>query len=138
DARVLATVRRGGVALDAPLVAVRASGGLRTAALLGAGSWRWANLPADLDDLGAFYPGLVDNLLRWVTAREDRRPVRVRPTRSLFGEREAVTFSGQVYDERLEPVDDADVRVTVTAPDETQTPLTMRPLGNGQIGRAHV
>ncbi|HLT46131.1 MAG TPA: hypothetical protein VK002_02785 [Rubricoccaceae bacterium] len=132
DARVLASVRRGGVALEAPLLAVRASGGLRTAALLGAGSWRWANLPADLEALDPFYPGLVDNLLRWVTAREDRRPVRVRPTRALFGEREAVTFSGQVYDESLEPVDDADVRVTVTAPDETQTPLTMRPLGNGR------
>jgi hypothetical protein len=132
DARVLATVRRGGVALDAPLLAVRAGGGSRTAALLGAGSWRWANLPADLGDLDAFYDGLVDNLLRWVTAREDRRPVRVRPTRALFGEREPVTFNGQVYDESLEPVDGADVRVTVTAPDGTQTPLLMRPLGNGR------
>ncbi|MDX1418621.1 MAG: VWA domain-containing protein [Rubricoccaceae bacterium] len=132
DARVLATVRLRGVPLDAPLLAVRASGGRRTAALLGAGSWRWAGLPADLDDLSAFYPGLMDNLLRWVTAREDRRPVRVRPSRALFGEREPVTFSGQVYDESLDPVADADLRVTITAPDGTQTPLTMRPLGNGR------
>lgn len=132
DARVLGTVRRGGVALDAPLLAVRAGGGTRTAALLGAGSWRWATLPADLGALDGFYDGLVDNLLRWVTAREDRRPVRVRPTNALFGEREPVTFSGQVYDESLEPVENADVRVTVTAPDGTQTPLTMRPLGNGR------
>src|SRR5690606_36395152 len=69
---------------------------------------------------------------RWVTAREDRRPVRVRPDRALFGEGEPVTFTGQVYDESLQPIGDADVRVTVRMPDGTETPYTMRPLGNGR------
>ncbi len=132
DARVLATVRRGSVDLDDPLLAVRARGPLRSAALLGAGTWRWATLPADLEDLDVVYPTLFDNLLRWVTAREDRRPVRVRPDRALFGEGEPVTFTGQVYDESLQPIGDADVRVTVRMPDGTETPYTMRPLGTGR------
>lgn len=132
DARVLATVRRGGVPLDDPLLAVRTRGGLRSAAVLGAGTWRWRTLPQDLGAVAGFYGGLVDNLLRWTTAQEDRRRVRVRPTRALFGEGEAVTFVGQVYDESLNPIEDAEVRLVITAPNGAQTPLALQPAGNGR------
>ncbi len=96
DARVLATARVRGISLDDPLLLVRQRGRSRSAALLAAGTWRWLGLPADLDALDGFYPGLVENLLRWLTTREDDRPVRVRPVQSLFGEGEAVQFTGQV------------------------------------------
>lgn len=131
-ARVLATVRRGGGALDAPLLAVRQSGEVRSAALLGAGTWRWRTLPDDLDDLRGVYAALLDNLVRWTTAVRDRRPVRVRPDRSLFGERDRVTFTGQVYGEDVTPVDDARLVLTVRAPDGEATRETMRPVGNGR------
>ena len=130
-ARVLATVRRGGTTLDAPLLAVRQSGDVRSAALLGAGSWRWRTLPDDLGDLRGVYGRLVDRLVRWTTATRDRRPVRVRPDRALFGERDRVTFSGQVYGENLAPVDDARVVLTVRGPGGPAT-ATMRALGNGR------
>ena len=132
DARVLATQRRGGVALNDPLLVVRSRGNSRTAAFLGAGTWRWANVPADLEALSGFFPGLMENLMQWTTARTDRRRVRVRPTHAQFGEREPVTFAGQVYDESLNPIEDADLRVTVAAPGGSQTPFTMRPVGNGR------
>ncbi len=132
DARTLATVRVRGVALDDPMLVVRQRGGNRSAALLGAGTWRWRTLPEDLSDVEGFYPGLVQNLVRWLTTREDRRRVRVRPTADLFGEGEPVRFTGQVYDEALVPVPDASVEVVVTAPDGTRTPFPMRPVGNGR------
>ena len=132
DARVLATQRRSGVALNDPLLVVRSRNNSRTAAFLGAGTWRWANVPADLEAMSGFFPGFVENLMQWVTTRADRRRVRVRPTHAQFGEREPVTFTGQAYDESLHPVEDADLRVTVTAPGGAQTPFTMRPVGNGR------
>ena len=130
--RVLATVRRGGTALDVPLLAVRQNGPVRTAALLGAGSWRWRTLPDDLDDLRGVYGTLVDRLVRWTTATRDRRPVRVRADRSRFGERDRVTFTGQVYGETLTPVDDARLDLTVRTPGGEPVRVTMRPLGNGR------
>ncbi|WP_420454842.1 hypothetical protein [Rubrivirga sp.] len=131
-ARVLATVRRGGSTLDAPLLVVRQNGRVRSAALLGAGSWRWRTLPDDLDDLRGVYGQLVDRLVRWTTATRDRRPVRVRPDRALFGERDRVTFTGQVYGESLAPIDDARLELTVRAPGGAVERATMRPLGNGR------
>lgn len=130
--RVLATVRRGGTVLDAPLLALRQNGDVRSAALLGAGSWRWRTLPDDLDDLRGVYAGLVDRLVRWTTATRDRRPVRVRPDRSLFGERDRVTFTGQAYGESLVPIDDARVELSVRPPSGAVERVTMRPLGNGR------
>ncbi|MEM1115644.1 MAG: hypothetical protein AAGJ11_04000 [Bacteroidota bacterium] len=130
-ARTLGAVRRGGATLNAPLLAVRQSGDVRSAALLGAGTWRWRTLPDDLDDLRAAYPALVDNLVRWTTAVRDRRPVRVRPDRSLFGERDRVTFTGQVYGEGLEPLDDAQLVLEVSGGPEAER-VTMRSVGNGR------
>jgi hypothetical protein len=132
DARVLATTSIRGIAFDDPLLLIRQRGPSRSAALLAAGTWRWRGLPSDLADVEDFYPGLVDNLLRWLTTREDDRPVRVRPVRSLFGEGEAVQFTGQVYDESLAPIPDASVEVVVTAPDGSRSPFAMRPVGGGR------
>ncbi len=131
-AQVLATVRRGSADTGAPLLVVRQSGAVRSAALLGAGSWRWKTLPDDLGDLRPVYGALWDRLIRWTTATRDRRPVRVRPDRQLFGERERVTFTGQVYGENLAPVSDATIRLTVRGPGGARAPVAMRNLGNGR------
>ena len=131
-AQVLASVRRGGTTLSVPMLVVRQNGVLRSAALLGAGTWRWRTLPDDLDDLAPVYGRLWDRLIRWTTATRDRRPVRVRPDRALFGERERVTFTGQVYGESLAPISDATLRLAVRGPAGAGAPVAMRSLGNGR------
>lgn len=132
DARVLATTRVRTVELDDPLLVIRQRAQQRTAALLGAGSWRWANLPADLQPVAPVWPTLLSNTIAWVTTREDDRPVRVMPVRESFAGTERVGFTGQVYDESLNPIDDASVEVNVEAPDGTRYPYTMNAVGNGR------
>jgi len=132
DATVLATPVVRDVSLDDPLLVLRSRAGQRSAALLGTGTWRWANLPRDLSDAEPLWPGLLSNLVRWAAVRQDDRPVRVRPVESTFGGGEPVSFTGQVYDESLNPVEDASVKVTVTAADSSQYPYTMEASGNGQ------
>ena len=104
----------------------------RSAALLASGTWRWQNLPPDLQDLGSFYPGLIENLVRWLTAAEDQRPVRIRPTETFFDVTEHVRFTGQVYNESMEPVPNAEVNLSITTPDGNALPFVMRPIGNGR------
>lgn len=133
DARVLASPRMRGIELDDPVLVVRRSGRSRSAALLATTTWRWRNLPADLQDLGGFYGGLMQHLVTWLTAREDDRPVRVRPVQDLFDTTEPARFTGQVYDEALQPVDDASLVLSLTAPDGTELPFLMRPLGSGRF-----
>ena len=132
DARVLATIEVRGVPLDDPLLVIRQRSGQRSAALLGAGTWRWRNLPEDLDDASVFWPTLFSNLLRWVTTREDDRPVRVEPVAETFTGSEPVEFTGQVYDESLEPVDGASVELEIVASDGARYPYSMESAGNGR------
>ena len=132
DATVLASPIVRDVSIDDPLLVVRTRAGQRTAALLATGTWRWANLPVDLEAAEPLWPGLLSNLVQWAATRQDDRPVRVRPVSPTFAGGERVEFTGQVYDESLSPVEDASVNVTLTAPDSTQYPYSMDAVGNGR------
>lgn len=132
DARVLARIEEQNVVLDDPLLVVRQRSGHRSAALLAAETDRWLNVPERIETAGSQWRAAAGNLIQWLTARETDQPVRVRPTQSVFDSRETVTFSGQVYDESLNPVDEAAVEVEITAPDGTTSPHPMEPEGNGQ------
>ena len=132
DARVLAQANVGGVSNMGPLLVVRTRDGVRTAALLGAGTWRWQNLPEDLADGDGWWPTLLDNLVQWLLAPEDDRRVRVEPVWAAFAGGEEVQFAGQVYNESLRGVEGATVALRVAAPDGTQFPYTMSDLGNGR------
>ncbi len=128
DAQVLGTA----ATTSAPLLVLRRRAGLRTAAFLGSGVWRWALLPSELRAADPLWPGLASNLLRWAGTEADDSPVRVRPTASTFGGTDAVSFAGQVYDQSRQPVSDATVKVTVTDSTGTEYPYTMDPTGQGR------
>lgn len=132
DARVLATAGTTATSEPNPLLVVRRRAGLRTAAFLATGIWRWALLPSQLDAADPLWPGLASNLLRWVSTQEDDSPVRVRPVASTFDGDEPVSFTGQTYDESMQPVSEATVDVTVTDSTGTDYPHTMEPVGEGR------
>ncbi len=128
DAQVLGTA----ATTSAPLLVLRRRAGLRTAAFLGSGVWRWALLPSELEAADPLWPGLASNLLRWAGTEADDSPVRVRPTVSTFGGTDAVSFTGQVSDQSRQPVSEATVEVTVTDSTGTEYPYTMDPTGQGR------
>ncbi|WP_103021052.1 vWA domain-containing protein [Salinibacter altiplanensis] len=128
DAQVLGTA----ATTSAPLLVLRRRAGLRTAAFLGSGVWRWALLPSALRAADPLWPGLASNLLRWARTEDNDSPVRVRPTASTFGGTEAVSFTGQVYDESMQPVSEAAVDIVVTDSTGTESPYTMDPTGQGR------
>lgn len=135
DARTLATIAVRGIEIGDPLLVVRDRAGIRSAALLGSGLWRWRNVPEDLRDLEEFSPELISNLLRWLTAEVDDRPVRIQPSQDFFDGGDIVRLSGQVYDESMNPAEGAAVDVTVTDPDGNEFRYTMDPIGNGRFSK---
>ncbi len=133
DSRILGQANLRGIPLQEPLLVIRSRAGHRTAAILGAGTWRWLNIASDPLDMPRIWPQVVENLMQWLTTPEDNRMVRVEPVLTTFDGSEPVDFSGQVYDESLNPVNDAVVTVEVTAPDGTQYPYTMTNAGSGRF-----
>ncbi len=132
DAQVLGEATRPALSRRDPVLVLRRRAGQRTAALLGTGTWRWATLPTELAPADPLWPGLVSNLLRWVATQSDDRQVRVRPAASTFQGDQPVEFSGQVYDQSMSPVSEAQVSVTITDSAGTEYPHSMEPLGNGR------
>jgi len=101
----------------------------KSVALLAYGLWRWKMLSDPSLD------GILDHWLnttvRWLTTRDEDRRVRITPAKETFTADEPVEFSGQVYDETLRPVDDAQIILTVRSKTRRDD-ITMTPLGNGQ------
>ncbi len=139
DAQTLATRNIRGIALDDPIVVARSRNQVRSIALLAAGTWRWKTMPEDLDPIKHFWPDLLSNSIQWITTSEDDRPVRVKPVRQRFTNDEFVQFSGQVYDESLNPVSDASLELVLSGPDDEVYNHGMQVVGNGRyfvdIGR---
>ena len=133
DSRILGQVNLRGITLEEPLLVIRSRAGHRTAAILGAGTWRWLNLAGDPADMPRIWPQVVENLMQWLTTPEDDRTVRVEPVLTAFDGSEPIDFSGQVYDESLNPVSDVVVTVELTAPDGAQYPYTMTNVESGRF-----
>lgn len=130
--QVLSESRVRNVTLDDPLFVTGRSGRVRTAALLANGFWRWQNVPEDLTDEAEAWSDVQSNLLQWLYVADDERLVRVVPAQPVFSDGEPVIMRGEVYDEALEPVNEASVTITVRSPDGTDLPVGMQPVGNGR------
>ena len=132
-AEVLATVEIQGVPVPDPLIVAQRRSGRRSVALLASGWWQWGLLPDGSG--GATSPAtvLLNEIIGWITAPEEDKPVRVRAAQSRFASNEVITIRADVSDEELRPISTAQVQVTVertpaeasqgsTAGDTTQVP----------------
>ncbi len=133
DSRILGQANLRGIPTKEPLFVIRSRGGHRTAAILGSGTWRWKNSNDNSGENSNIWPLLINNLIQWLTTPEDDQPVRIQPEQVVFDGSEPIMFTGQVYDESLNPIPDAIVTLEVTAPDGATYPYTMDNVGNGRF-----
>lgn len=98
------------------LVATRAEGKGRVLAIAGAPYWRWDLYLWGTGRSGDALRRLLSRSVRWLVARDDFKPVMIRPVKNLFDGAENVIVEGQVWDDDYRPVPGADVRATVRGP----------------------
>ncbi|MEX1139988.1 MAG: vWA domain-containing protein [Bacteroidota bacterium] len=117
------------IVTEEPLLVSRNVNRRKSVALLGYGLWRWKMLSDPSLD------GVLDHWLnttvRWLTTRDEDRRIRIAPIKKSFTPDEPIEFSGQVYDETLRPIDDAQITLTVKGK-TLRNDFTMSSLGNGQ------
>lgn len=130
-AEVLAFARINTVTLAEPLVLTRSIGGLKSFAVTGHAVYRWRLMAQGRPATERFFTAFVSNAVRWLTTRENEKPVRVTPAKEVFTTAEGVGFRAEVYDEQLRPVDDAEVTVGYSASGAPATML-LEPIGNGR------
>jgi hypothetical protein len=128
---VLAFARINTVTLTEPLVLTRSVGGFKSFAVTAHGVYRWRLMSQGTPATERFWAALVGNAVRWLTTRENEKPVRVNPAKEVFTTAEGVAFRAEVYDEQLRPVDDAEVSVQYSAGGGSFT-IALDPIGNGR------
>jgi len=132
ESEVLAFGRIQSIPNDDPLFTSRRVNRAKSLALTCYGLWRWKSYADGIPGAERLLENLVSNSVRWLVTREDEKPVHVRPAKESFAGSEPVEFTGQVYDENYQPINDAEVSLSVTQQGQTSQ-LTLTSLGNGRF-----
>jgi hypothetical protein len=72
----------------------------------------------------------MNRSIRWLVNREDINQIQIQPVQRAFNLGEAVTFSGEVYDNFYQPVQDARVNIKI-GNGEQEISEEMNPVGGG-------
>lgn len=143
ESRTLATASIQGVKLDEPMLVTRTIANARQIALTGYGIWQWklttfgreeaystkSDTAQKIDALDLF----LANSVRWLTTQEENKHVRIEPNRKFYQAGERIDFLGQVYDESMQPVEQAEVNLEITGPTLSKPmELALESSGNGR------
>jgi hypothetical protein len=132
EAQVMVSVKIQNVPLTNPLFLIRNIGNTKSAALLGYGIHRWKVLAGSAGETKGFFAAWFSSLVRWLATREQDKFLRVEPSKGFYSQGERIEFSGQVYNESYQPVDDADVQLTMRPLNGTErTETSLNALGSG-------
>jgi hypothetical protein len=131
EATVLGFSRVQAAAPEEPLLLVRNVAHQKSLALLGYGLWRWRLMAQGNPETDQLLATFLTNSIRWLTAREDTRPVKVVPTKESFVQGEPVEFTGQLYDASAQPVENAQIRV-VARQGEQEFETVLQSIGSGR------
>ncbi len=131
EATTLGFSRVQGALLKEPLMLTRNVNRQKSVAVLGYGLWRWRLMTQGTPETEQLLSTFLVNAVKWLTTREDSKLVTVATTKESYTQGEPVEFVGQVYDANAEPVDNAQLRVTVRQ-GERVFPTDLRPIGSGR------
>ncbi|MCU0425296.1 MAG: hypothetical protein MUF71_06680 [Candidatus Kapabacteria bacterium] len=118
EAEVLSTVKLNNVPLAEPLLVQRTLNNTKSLAILGYGLYRWKLLgfaaeAAKGREVPDIFGTFFENGLRWLSTSDQGKFVRIKSSRKVYGSGESVELTAQVYDRSYNPLDGADVRVTL-------------------------
>ncbi|MGC8748769.1 MAG: hypothetical protein ACP5RR_07835 [Candidatus Kapaibacteriota bacterium] len=119
ESEVLATVKVNNVVMREPFILLNTFQNRKSAAILGYGLYRWRLLGNSLQELiGNGKPidigsEFLTKLFQWLTVSDELAKIRIKPIKNKFLKTEKVVFTGQIYDESLNPIDNAKVIVRI-------------------------
>ncbi len=116
DSKVLVTARpeRGQSNDEQPMIVIKSHDGQKSAAILAEDLWRW-----DLMMRGSGYDQdvfrqMFNNLMRWLETSRSEKLVRVQTEKNIYKYGDDIRLDIQVLNENLEPVENADVAVSLS------------------------
>ena len=128
ESKLLSKVRINNQPRNNPLIVSRSFGTKRSLAVIGKDIWKW-KLQTATKDLTLF-DNFIFSSARWLNAPYDQKKVRIKTSKKIYSTNEIIEFSGQVYDESFNPVNDAEVKLTINGRDFKEQ-LNLTSVGGG-------
>lgn len=114
-----------------PLIIARSISGIKNILLTFNSIYRWQLLMWQNADSQSFLFRFLENCVRWLTAEDDGRPVRLITEDQVMKTGMPVIIKAEVYDESLQPVEGASVKIQTIGSNDTLYTL-MQGQGNGR------
>jgi hypothetical protein len=104
----------GALVTNKPLLAVNTDKAKKSAVLAGEGLWEWWLEEYNLTEKHEAVDDLVNKLVQYLSAKEDKRKLRVYPVTDEFLATEKVVFEAETYNDIYERIYDIPIRLQVT------------------------
>lgn len=114
--------------VKSPLILSSNFNGKKSIAVLARDIWKWKLqvAPKGLD----IFDNFIVNSLRWLRANEEQKLVKIKTSKRNYSQGEIIEFYGEVRDESLNPVSDAEVKIIITS-DSNRFETNMQNVGPG-------
>jgi hypothetical protein len=113
ESKTLAQIKVNNSVVNSPLILSNNFSGKRSISVLAKDIWKWKLqiAPKGLDLFDSF----IVNSLRWLKASEEQKLVKVKSSKKNFSQGERIEFSGEVFDESLNPISDAGIKIKISS-----------------------
>ena len=128
ECEVVAKIKEKNVPLNTPLILTRKIGKQRSIYVLAKDIWKWKLQTTD-ENLN-LYDSFILNSAKWLNTNENKKNVNIKTSKKTYSLGEPVEFSGQVYDESLNPVSDAEIKVQIQNKN-SKDEIILNSLGSG-------
>ncbi len=128
ECEVIAKIKQKNVALNTPLILTRKIGKQRSIFVLAKDIWKWKLQTSD-KNLN-LYDSFILNSAKWLNTNDNKKNVNIKTSKKTYSLGEPVEFSAEVYNESLNPVSDAEIKVQIQNKN-SKDEIILNSLGSG-------
>jgi hypothetical protein len=128
ESKVVAKIKVNNIVLNAPLIISKNFNGKRSVAVLAANIWKWKLQTVRKND--KLFDSFILNSVKWLNASDTDKRINIKSIKRNYSLGEAVEFTAQVYDESLNPISDAEVKLIISSKNNMYE-LDLQSIGNG-------
>jgi hypothetical protein len=128
ESDVIAKIKLNNNVINSPLIISRSFSGRRSIAVLAGSIWKW-KLQTSRKDYDLFNAFIL-NSVKWLNASDENKRVNIKTLKKNYSSGELIEFEAQVYDESINPVADAELKLEIISEDETYQ-LDLQSVGSG-------
>jgi urease gamma subunit len=128
ESKVLSYIKVDNNRLKQPLIISRNFASKRSVCFVGKDFWKW-KLQTATKGL-QLYDNLIINTAKWLSVTDEQKQFIVKTLRKFYSSGDDVEFIAELYDEALNPINQADINIKVKS-DKDESELNLTSLGNG-------